>query len=93
MLGTLVPLELDKNIPFDVKRIFHYIKEEKINNILMTSILCLPSNKKLREEILILAKKNGVNLHFGLENKINTNFSIDNLNTYYETILEADKRI
>ena len=28
--------------------IFHYIKEEKIKNILMASILCLPSNKKLR---------------------------------------------
>ena len=70
--------------------IFHYIEEVKVKNILMASILCLPSDKKLRKEIFRSAKKNCVNLHFGLENKIAKNLSLDSIDSFYESILESE---
>jgi len=70
--------------------IFHYIEEEKNKNILMASILCLPSDQKLRKQVLILAKNNGVNLHFSLENKISKNLSIESVDAFYESILVSE---
>jgi len=69
--------------------ICHYIEEVKIKNILMASLLCLPSDKTLRKQILMLAKKNDVTLHFCLENKDSSNVSIETLNAYYESILNS----
>tara|TARA_B100000795_G_scaffold178503_1_gene135021 strand:+ start:58439 stop:59494 length:1056 start_codon:yes stop_codon:yes gene_type:complete len=69
--------------------ICHYIEEVKIKNILMASLLCLPSDKTLRKHILMLAKKNDVILHFCLENKHSSNISAETLDSYYESILNS----
>ena len=55
----------------------------------MASILCLPSDKILRKEVLMLAKKKGVILHFCLEDRRSSNISIDALDAYYEGILKS----
>jgi len=70
--------------------IFNYVKDNKINDILMPSILCLPVDIKMRIEALLLAEKNNVKLHFCLENKVSSNLLIDDLNKYYQLLLEAD---
>ena len=71
--------------------IFHFVNEKIIDNIVMASILCLPSNFKLRNELLLSAKNNGVVLHFSMENKKNINLSIDGIHKYYEYLLNAEK--
>ena len=71
--------------------IFHYIEAKKIKNILMTSILSLPSDQELRNEALKLAKNNGVNLHFSLENQISKNLSIESIDAFYESILDFER--
>jgi|MDTF01.1.fsa_nt_gb hypothetical protein len=71
--------------------IFHYLNDNKTNDIVMASILCLPSDLKLRTEVLSSARKNNVNLHFCMENKVSNNFSIDDANSYYELLLKAEK--
>ena len=71
--------------------IFHYLTSRKINDIVMASILCLPKDVKLRTKVLSSAKKNNVNLHFSLENKVSSDFSADDANSYYQLLLEADK--
>jgi hypothetical protein len=73
--------------------IFHYLNDEKISDIVMASILCLPSESILRTEVLLSAKKNNVKLHFCMENKVSNHFSIDDSNNYYELLLKADKSL
>ena len=70
--------------------ILNYIRDKRITNIVMASILCLPSEIRLRTEVLKMAKKNNVNLHFSIENTTSENISIDDANSYYQLILNAN---
>ncbi len=74
-------------------QIFHYLENENINDILITSVMCLPSDKKLRSKILFLSEKNKINLHFCLENLVSVKSSIKKINDYYDAMLEADKLV
>jgi hypothetical protein len=73
--------------------IFHYLNDKKTNDIVMASILCLPSESNLRAEVLLSAKKNNVKLHYCMENKVSSHFSIEDSNNYYELLLKADKSL
>ncbi len=73
--------------------LFNYLENGDFNDILITSVMCLPSNKELRNKILLLAEKNKISLHFCLENIVSMNSSIKNINDYYDVMLKADKLI
>ena len=57
----------------------------------MTSVLCLPQDIKLRKKLITLSKKNNIELHFSLENKKLSDFKINEINRYFETIIKNKK--
>tara|TARA_B110000858_G_C17799325_1_gene474328 strand:- start:990 stop:2024 length:1035 start_codon:yes stop_codon:yes gene_type:complete len=62
-----------------------YITTSKIKDIIMTSILCLPTEKALRVRALKLAKKHKKVLHFALED-VKNNKSTQWINSYYTSV-------
>ena len=63
------------------------LKNMKIKIIVMTSILCLPNTKKIRNKLIQLSIKNKIEIHFVIENKILSNLSINKINKYYDNNL------
>ena len=73
--------------------LFHYIVDEKVNNILMLSVMCLPEDEEIRLRALNLANKNRVILHFCLENTNNLDSSNDQVNKYYHGVKMAENNL
>jgi ectoine hydroxylase-related dioxygenase (phytanoyl-CoA dioxygenase family) len=73
--------------------LFHYIIDEKVDNIVMFSILCLPWDYEIRNEVLTEAINNKVRLYFCLEKSDNKKMSIEQINIYYRDIVETSKKL
>jgi len=71
--------------------LFYYLRTKKYKNIVMTSILCLPSDSKTRTEILKLAKKNKINIHYALESI--QNVTNNKINDYYKKFTKIYKNL
>ena len=67
-----------------------YLATSNIKDILLSSILCLPSDIKLRKQILDLAKKNNKILHFALED-VTSYKSTRWINEYYSAVASKFK--
>tara|TARA_Y100000996_G_scaffold408018_1_gene386409 strand:- start:578 stop:1618 length:1041 start_codon:yes stop_codon:yes gene_type:complete len=70
-----------------------YLDKKIYNHIVMTSILCLPNNLKLRNKLLNLSKKNHIELHFSLENKKLSDLKKNEINQYFEKLVKNRKLI
>jgi len=73
--------------------IFHYLKNKNFKNIVMASIMCLPVDKVVREEILRLAEANNIELHFTLENRRSSNTAADEIHNYYDQVIVANEKL
>tara|TARA_B110000967_G_scaffold209987_2_gene269260 strand:+ start:21758 stop:22810 length:1053 start_codon:yes stop_codon:yes gene_type:complete len=71
--------------------IFYYLKTREYKHIVMASMLCLPNDNSLRNEVLLLANNNNVTLHFSLEKANSSNLSISQIEGYYENIVKAEQ--
>ena len=69
--------------------LFHHISYEKVENILMFSILSLPKDYEMRSKVLTEAIKNKVRLFFCIEKSDNQQLSIEQINEYYTQVEEA----
>lgn len=64
----------------------YYIQKSKIKDIILTSLFCLPINKKLRNLLINKAEKFNKNIHFALENTNTKIIKIAEINKYYEKV-------
>ncbi len=71
--------------------LYFYLQKKIYKHIVMTSVLCLPQDIKLRKKLITLSKKNNIELHFSLENKKLSDFKINEINRYFETIIKNKK--
>jgi sporadic carbohydrate cluster protein (TIGR04323 family) len=71
--------------------LYFYLQKKIYKHIVMTSLLCLPTNLKLRNKLISTSKKNKIELHFSLENKKLSDFQKEEINKYYEKIVKNKK--
>lgn len=69
----------------------HYLKTREYSHIVMASILCLPQETSLRNEILIQAQSKKIILHFALENTSSKKLSITQIEEYYDSLIKAER--
>lgn len=67
--------------------LYYYLNKKLYKHIVVTSLLCLPENEKQRINLLKLAIKNKIELHFSLENTKLSILKISKLNKYYKNII------
>ena len=71
--------------------LYFYLNKKIYKHIVMTSILCLPNNLELRNKLINLSKKNKIELHFSVENKKLSDFKKNEINQYFEKLIENRK--
>lgn len=71
----------------------HYLKTKEYSHIVMASILCLPKESGLRNEILMKAQSNDITLHFSIENTNSKKLSVNRIEGYYKNLINAEKNL